>query len=258
MKKNSFFLVLASALVLSACTSTVSRGVQADGQVEELVWPTQEDSWRDTPLRLPSANIANVRIGLERSNVFDLLDVPHFSEINGAREWNYIFQRPEYTPENQAVCHMKLIYDNDDRVSAIYWLPEDCANVYGYGEPYRLSADALFDFNGSTLRSGSQQELDRLVADLKRRGSDSRITVTGYTDRLGSADYNRELSRARADSVRAYLVAAGIPAARIEVEGRGSAQSLSDCSDSLPRAELIACLQPDRRVEITVSGEATP
>ena len=254
MKQSSFFIALASALVLSACTSTVSRGVQADGSVEELVWPSQADSWRKAPLRLAAANIANVKVGLERSNVFDLLDVPHFSEINGAREWNYIFQRPEYTPENPAVCHMKLIYDNDDRVAAIYWLPEDCAEVYGGSESFSLSADALFDFNASRLRAGAESELDALANALRSKGGDGQITVTGYTDRLGNASYNRELSRERAQSVRDYLVSAGIAGERIRVEGLGSANPLSDCSDSLPRAELISCLQPDRRVEITVSG----
>ena len=127
--KKSLFVLLAAA-VLAGCTSTVSKNVRADGSVGELVWPSQKDSWRDEALRLPSPTIAAVKVGLERKNVFALLDVPHFREINGAREWNYILQRPEYTRENQAVCHLKLIYSDDDRIAAMYWLPEDCATVY--------------------------------------------------------------------------------------------------------------------------------
>ena len=142
--KKSLFVLLAAA-VLAGCTSTVSKNVRADGSVGELVWPSQKDSWRDEALRLPSPTIAAVKVGLERKNVFALLDVPHFREINGAREWNYILQRPEYTRENQAVCHLKLIYGDDDRIAAMYWLPEDCATVYGEpAAPYRLAADALF------------------------------------------------------------------------------------------------------------------
>lgn len=139
MKKTLFILLAAAAF--AGCTSTVSKNVRADGSVGELVWPTQKDSWRDEALRLPSPTIASVKVGLERKNVFALLDVPHFSEINGAREWNYILQRPEYTRENQAVCHLKLIYGDDDRIAALYWLPEDCATVYGEPvAPYRLAA----------------------------------------------------------------------------------------------------------------------
>ena len=128
MKRTLF--VLLAATTLAGCTSTVSKNVRADGSVGELVWPSQKDSWRDEALRLPSPTIAAVKVGLERKNVFALLDVPHFSEINGAREWNYILQRPEYTRENQAVCHLKLIYGDDDRIAAQYWSPEDCATVY--------------------------------------------------------------------------------------------------------------------------------
>lgn len=253
MKKMHILSILGAALLVSACTSTVSRGVSADGSVEELVWPSLEDSWRDEALRLPSGNIAAVKVGLDRRNAFDLLDVPHFKEINGAREWNYILQRPEYTRENQAVCHLKLIYDNDDRISAMYWLPQDCAQVYG-GEPshFRLAADALFDFNASTLRSGAESELDDLVAKIRKHGVESAITVSGYTDRLGNSAYNRRLSLARAESVKSYLVAAGIEAGRIRSEGFGSANPVSNCDSGLARGELISCLQPDRRVEVSV------
>lgn len=253
MKNIHILTALGAALLVSACTSTVSRGVQPDGSVEELVWPGQEKSWRDEALRLPSHNIATVRVGLDRRNVFDLLDVPHFREINGAREWNYIFQRPEYTRENQAVCHLKLIYDKDDRVSAMYWMPEDCASVYG-AEPYRLSADALFDFNASTLRPGAETSLDDLLGKIRARGDKSHITVTGYTDRLGDDTYNQRLSQARAQTVRDYLVAGGIGADRVSAVGRGEANPVSHCGSDLPRGELIRCLQPDRRVEVSVSG----
>lgn len=255
MKNIHILTALGAALLVSACTSTVSRGVQADGSVEELVWPGLQDSWRDEALRLPSGNIAAVKVGLDRRNAFDLLDVPHFKEINGAREWNYILQRPEYTRENQAVCHLKLIYDNDDRISAIYWMPEDCAKVYG-GEPaqFSLSADALFDFNASTLRPGAEESLDDLLGKIRAKGDKSSITVTGYTDRLGNDAYNQRLSQARAEAVRSYLVAGGISAERVNAVGRGEANPVSNCDAGLSRGELISCLQPDRRVEVSVSG----
>ena len=102
--KKSLFVLLAAA-VLAGCTSTVSKNVRADGSVGELVWPSQKDSWRDEALRLSSPTIAAVKVGLERKNVFALLDVPHFREINARRDGTYILQRPEYTRENQAVCH---------------------------------------------------------------------------------------------------------------------------------------------------------
>lgn len=253
MKRTLFILLAAAAL--AGCTSTVSKNVRADGSVGELVWPSQKDSWRDEALRLPSPTIAAVKVGLERKNVFALLDVPHFSEINGAREWNYILQRPEYTRENQAVCHLKLIYGDDDRIAAQYWLPQDCANVYAEPaalQPYRLAADALFTFDSATLRPEADAALADLLAKVREHNDSDPIRVDGYTDRLGTEAHNRALSQARADAVKHYLVRGGIAEKRIRASGFASERPLSHCSDNLPRAALITCLQPDRRVEVSV------
>lgn len=254
--KHTLLAIITVAALLTGCTSTVSKNVRADGSVGELVWPTQKDSWRKEPLRLPSPTIAAVKIGLERANVFTLLDVPHFSEIRGAREWNYILQRPEYTPENHAVCHLKLIYGDDNRVAAKYWLPEDCAHVYDaeQAQPFRLATDALFAFDTATLRADADRTLADLLADIRRKGEATTIRIDGYTDRLGNDAYNLELSRKRAETVRDYLVRGGIAASRIRAAGLGSTHPLSDCRDDQPREALIACLQSDRRVEIRVEG----
>ena len=253
MKRTLFILLAAAAL--AGCTSTVSKNVRADGSVGELVWPSQKDSWRDEALRLPSPTIAAVKVGLERKNVFALLDVPHFSEINGAREWNYILQRPEYTRENQAVCHLKLIYGDDDRIAAQYWLPEDCATVYDTPpatQPYRLAADALFTFDSATLRPEADAALADLLTKVRQHGDNGEVRIDGYTDRLGTEAHNRALSQARAEAVKRYLVAGGIAENRIRAAGFASERPLSHCGDNLPRPALIACLQPDRRVEVSV------
>ncbi len=52
-----------------------------------------------------------------------------------------------------------------------------------------FSADSLFDFNKSTMKSGGKQEVEKLAADLKGAQFDV-ITVTGHTDRIGSHNYN--------------------------------------------------------------------
>ncbi|MDO4642411.1 MAG: OmpA family protein [Cardiobacteriaceae bacterium] len=249
-----FSIIPAAAMLLSACTSTVSQGVKADGSVDKLVWPTQKESWRDEALRLPSPSIAAVRVGLDRKNVYALLDVPHFSEIRGAREWNYILQRPEYTRENQAVCHLKLIYNDDNHVAAMYWLPEDCATVYHDKKPYRLSADALFAFDTATLRADADHALADLLQKVRASGDDNTIRIDGYTDRLGSSEYNHKLSQARAETVRQYLISGGIDAKRISAVGHGEENPLSHCDNHVSRDALISCLQPDRRVEVSVSG----
>jgi OOP family OmpA-OmpF porin len=120
-----------------------------------------------------------------------------------------------------------------------------------------FSADSLFDFNQTTVKPAGQQNLDKLAADLKGVDYDA-IRVTGHTDRIGSHAYNLKLSTRRAEAVGAYLVqSAGIPASKITAQGVDGADPVTkpgDCVGNKVSKKLIACLQPDRRVEIEVSG----
>lgn len=128
-------------------------------------------------------------------------------------------------------------------------------------EPVRrnvsFEASSLFDFDQSELKPEGRQALDRFAAELGATRYDV-VHVTGYTDRIGSPDYNLALSARRAESVKAYLAeSAGIPAAKISAEGRNSADPVTqtgDCQGSRATPQLIACLQPDRRVEVEVNG----
>lgn len=123
-----------------------------------------------------------------------------------------------------------------------------------------LNADALFDFDSATLRPAGRQSLDVLVEDL--RGFTYEVLIVGgHTDRIGSEEYNQALSERRANAVRDYLVQSGIPAADVRATGYGESRPVTTaqtCPASMARAELISCLQPDRRVEVEVSGTRNP
>ena len=119
-----------------------------------------------------------------------------------------------------------------------------------------FSADSLFDFDKAALKPAGKQQLDKFTGDLKGVKYDA-VAVTGHTDRIGAQAYNLKLSTQRADAVKAYLVESGIPASAIAVKGVNGADPVTkpeDCKGSKPTAKLIACLQPDRRVEVEVSG----
>ena len=125
------------------------------------------------------------------------------------------------------------------------------------------SVDSLFDFGKAIVKPTGKQALDRFAADLK--GADYEvITVTGHTDRIGSRKYNQKLSERRAEMVKAYLVeSAGIPASKIKTRGVDGAEPVTkpgECkSKKGARAtkQLIACLAPDRRVEVEVIATRT-
>ncbi|MDY0147195.1 MAG: OmpA family protein [Halothiobacillus sp.] len=120
-----------------------------------------------------------------------------------------------------------------------------------------LSADSLFDFNKSNVKPAGKRELDQLARDLNGTDYDQ-IMVIGHTDRIGSHAYNLKLSTRRAEAVKDYLISSGqIPAHKISAKGVDGADPVTkpgDCVGSKATPALIACLQPDRRVEVDVSG----
>lgn len=122
-------------------------------------------------------------------------------------------------------------------------------------ERVTLDADTLFDFDKSTLRPAGKEALDVFVVGLKDISPEA-IAVVGHTDRFGSDNYNQRLSDQRAATVKAYLVSKGVDAGRVSTEGRGESQPATksgDCQGAKSTA-IVACLQPDRRVDIEIIG----
>ena len=119
------------------------------------------------------------------------------------------------------------------------------------------SAESLFGFDKSTIRAEGKAALDSFAIELAGANFES-ITVEGHTDRIGSTAYNQKLSMERAEAVKAYLVSAGrVDAGKVKAVGMGEgapATKADDCKGNGKTPALISCLQPDRRVEIEVTG----
>jgi len=126
-------------------------------------------------------------------------------------------------------------------------------------EKVTFAADALFDFDKAVMRPEGKAKLDDLVSKLAGVSLEVIIAV-GYTDRLGPLAHNQKLSVARAQAVKDYLVSKGIEPNRVYTEGKGPANPVKQCPDPSAkgevrnRAQLIQCLQPNRRVEVEVVG----
>lgn len=121
-----------------------------------------------------------------------------------------------------------------------------------------FSGDALFAFDKADLKPAGVAMLDTLVGQLKGATYDT-IVVTGHTDRIGSSQYNQKLSERRANTVKDYLVAQSVTANRIDAQGKGEAQpetKAGECKGA-KNAKVVACLQPDRRVDVEVTGSKT-
>jgi outer membrane protein OmpA-like peptidoglycan-associated protein len=99
-----------------------------------------------------------------------------------------------------------------------------------------------FDTSSDVIRDESKPTIDKMAAMLKAK-PDWKLTIEGHTDSSGGDAQNLPLSQRRADSVKSYLVTAGIAADRLAAKGFGSSKPLADNETATGRAQ-------NRRVEL--------
>jgi OOP family OmpA-OmpF porin len=117
---------------------------------------------------------------------------------------------------------------------------------------FTLESDQTFSFNSATLSATAKSRIDAQIHGSNCSRID-KVTVAGFTDRLGSDQLNQNLSVKRAAAVAGYLVQSGIQAP-IEQLGMGKQQELKACKGIKLLHKLIDCLAPNRRVEVDVKG----
>ena len=120
---------------------------------------------------------------------------------------------------------------------------------------FNLNSDVTFAFGKANLKPEAKTTLDGIYGEIAQINN-SNVAVAGYTDRIGSDASNLKLSQRRADTVANYLVSKGVAAQNISATGYGKANPVTGatCDAVKGRKALIACLAPDRRVEIAVNG----
>jgi len=126
-------------------------------------------------------------------------------------------------------------------------------------EKLTIGTELLFAFNKAELTDAGKAKLDKLAVLIKDADVDAIVTI-GYADRIASEGYNQKLSEQRAQAVKDYLVQNGAKANVITAEGKGESDPVTGdaCWRMGPERgsnrKLVACLQPDRRVDIEVLG----
>jgi len=112
-----------------------------------------------------------------------------------------------------------------------------------------IQAEALFDFDKSVLKPEGIKSIDDAIAKMKQVDVEM-VIATGHTDSVGTDAYNQKLSERRATSVKEYMVAKGISAAKITTLGKGETQPVASNKTSEGRAK-------NRRVDIEFKGVTT-
>jgi OmpA-OmpF porin, OOP family len=280
MKKQSIsrIAVAAAALILAGCgttgstvsTTNVAHGASAEKQ--DVRFPDAGSAWLKGGTFVDVEQLRRIGRGMTKNQVRELISYPHFGEgLFGPKAWDYLFNFRTGKGDEFVTCQYQVAF-KDGVSDAMYWKDPNCADhlkprvsevvrpvTLAPAERFRLGADALFAFDKAgpaDILPAGRRELDALAGELKGRYKRiDRIVVVGHTDRLGGDGYNQQLSMARAATVRDHLAAQGIPVQSIRAFGVGKTQPVAQCADSLPRQELVACLQPNRRVELEVQGE---
>lgn len=102
-----------------------------------------------------------------------------------------------------------------------------------------------FDFDGDEIEGRSADLLDEVAAVLRRNPDIAQVEVGGHTDEKGPDQYNLDLSQRRVESVRAYLIDAGVGPDRLVAKGYGESEPIASNANAEGRAE-------NRRVEFTI------
>ncbi|WP_024329516.1 OmpA family protein [Thioalkalivibrio sp. ALR17-21] len=204
----------------------------------------------------------SVSAGMEQGEVLEKLGTPdEFKRHRGEAHWFYNFDIPFATGDDVLVCQYRVSFDGWDRVDTGEWRRFLCERLYeGLTAPpeipemeiLTLSADVVFGFDDDRLTPEGRDRIGGVAEEIDREYSDPRITLVGHADRIGDAEYNRELSQRRAESVREELIEQGIDPDVMVAEGRGETRPLVFCRGPEHATETRECLEPNRRVEIEI------
>lgn len=255
LQRSGIVLAVASAsLLLTACASAPTAPVGA-AQARQKLTQLQADPELATraPVAIKKAEVAVAAAEQPRS-ARDMEQGTHLvfiadrkvdiaQALAQTRMWED--QREQLSSQRESARLDSRTLEADDlkaQIAALNARETDRGLVITLG-------DLLFESGRAELKSGTVSNLDKLAAFLARY-PDRNVTIEGYTDSVGSEDYNFDLSQRRAESVHGYLISQGVKSHRMSASGRGEGSPVASNSDATGR-------QMNRRVEILITNAVT-
>lgn len=158
-------------------------------------------------------------------------DFDHFQDEDGC---------PDFDNDGDGIADSLDKCPNDPETYNGYMDEDGCPDQRPIEEKFILRG-VNFESGSASLTPDSYAVLDQVVKSLKAY-PEVRVEISGFTDNVGKDDFNLNLSQKRADSVKLYLVNAGVGADRIEAKGYGKMNPVSTNKTAAGRAE-------NRRIE---------
>lgn len=192
----------------------------------------------------PASKIAAPTLALDESKAKPAADFVAMPETQPTPASIAPSSEPQAKAEDPALAERRAV-EALDRIAPLLRVTDTKR-----GKVITLSSDDLFEPGGATLSSDAHAKLDEIAAALRlQTQAGHSITVSGYTDSIGDARTNEDLSARRATAVRDYLVSKGVDASALHVEGMGQRRPVADNATPEGRAQ-------NRRVEIAIEAPA--
>lgn len=180
---------------------------------------------------------------------------------NGNKQHARNISMCEYYPKPAPVIINKIVKDNTvetmDRLKAIEAdnaalnakvkkMEEEKSIVLNNNEVVASYPNVEFEFGSDIITMDSYATLDKIAESLKDNTNSAKLNVSGYTDYIGTNEFNQDLSVKRANSVKVYMLKRNVPASRISIIGYGEENPIAPNSTDDGR-------QQNRRVEFQLT-----